>query len=197
MSRTCFRVIPHSMVAWMSMNSLLETGAKSEVKWLQWDSTPQPLSLKTNTQPFSQTSQMIELSCESCLYSAFDLTILSFLESIFCIFESHWSQSTYSNQEKFFVTTCNFSFNLLITINFSDSNITALKWSFPLRISLVNMVTFTEKILIEKVHFLCSVFYSLCEEKNEVTKLKRLNQYRKSYRILLSVFKKCRVAENI
>ena len=31
---------------------------------LQWDSNPQPLSLKRNTQPLSQTSQMIELCCE-------------------------------------------------------------------------------------------------------------------------------------
>ena len=29
MSRTCFRVNPHFIVAWMSRNSLLETGAKS------------------------------------------------------------------------------------------------------------------------------------------------------------------------
>ena len=31
MSRTRFRVNPHSIVAWISRNSLLETGAKSEV----------------------------------------------------------------------------------------------------------------------------------------------------------------------
>ena len=31
MSHTCFRVNPHSIVAWMSRNSLLETGAISEV----------------------------------------------------------------------------------------------------------------------------------------------------------------------
>ena len=31
MSRTCFGVNPHSIVAWMSRNSLLEVGAKSEV----------------------------------------------------------------------------------------------------------------------------------------------------------------------
>ena len=31
MSRTRFRVNPHSIVAWMTRNSLLETGAKSEV----------------------------------------------------------------------------------------------------------------------------------------------------------------------
>ena len=30
MSRTCFRVNPHSIVAWISRNSLLEAGAKSE-----------------------------------------------------------------------------------------------------------------------------------------------------------------------
>ena len=34
------------------------------IKWLQRDSNPQPLSLQTNTQPFSQTGQMIELSYE-------------------------------------------------------------------------------------------------------------------------------------
>ena len=32
MSRTRFRVNPHSIVAWISRNSLLETGAKSEVE---------------------------------------------------------------------------------------------------------------------------------------------------------------------
>ena len=31
MSRTCFRVNPHSIVAWMSRNSLLEGGTKSEI----------------------------------------------------------------------------------------------------------------------------------------------------------------------
>ena len=36
----------------------------STIKWLQWDSNAQPLSSKTNTQPFSQTNQMIELCCE-------------------------------------------------------------------------------------------------------------------------------------
>ena len=44
MSRTRFRVNPHSIVAWMSKNPLLEAGAKSEVKWLQLDSNPEPLS---------------------------------------------------------------------------------------------------------------------------------------------------------
>ena len=34
------------------------------IKWLQLDSNPQPLSSWTNTQPFSQTGQMIEQCCE-------------------------------------------------------------------------------------------------------------------------------------
>ena len=39
MSRTYFRVNPHSIVAWMSRKTLLKSGAISEIKWLQWDST--------------------------------------------------------------------------------------------------------------------------------------------------------------
>ena len=35
-----------------------------KIKWLQQDSNPQPLSWWANTQPFSPTGQMIELSCE-------------------------------------------------------------------------------------------------------------------------------------
>ena len=35
-----------------------------KIKWLQRDSNPQPLSSKTNTQPFAPTGQMIELCCE-------------------------------------------------------------------------------------------------------------------------------------
>ena len=44
MSHTCFSVYPHSIVAWMSRNSLLETDANLNFKWLQLDSNPQPLS---------------------------------------------------------------------------------------------------------------------------------------------------------
>ena len=36
-------------------------------KWQQQDLNPQPLSLYTNTQPFSQIGQMIELCCEYLL----------------------------------------------------------------------------------------------------------------------------------
>ena len=64
MSRTRFRVNPHSTVVWMSRNSLLETGAHLKFKWLQRNMNPWPLSSKTNTQPFRQTGQMIELCCE-------------------------------------------------------------------------------------------------------------------------------------
>ena len=34
------------------------------IDWRKRDSNPQPLSLQTNTQPFSQAGQMIELCCE-------------------------------------------------------------------------------------------------------------------------------------
>ena len=44
MSRTHFRVNPHSRAAWTSRNSWPETAAKSEVKWLQLESNPQPLT---------------------------------------------------------------------------------------------------------------------------------------------------------
>ena len=39
MSRTYFRVNLQSIVAWMSRKTLLKSGAISEIKWLQWDST--------------------------------------------------------------------------------------------------------------------------------------------------------------
>ena len=35
-----------------------------KINWMQRDSNPSPLSWKTNTQPFGQTGQMIELCCE-------------------------------------------------------------------------------------------------------------------------------------
>ena len=38
------------VVPWMSRKSLLETGAISEDKWLQWDSKPQPLKAKIQGQ---------------------------------------------------------------------------------------------------------------------------------------------------
>ena len=41
MSRTRFRVNPHSIVAWMSRNSLLQASARNvKFKWLHLDSTP-------------------------------------------------------------------------------------------------------------------------------------------------------------
>ena len=44
MPHTCFRVNQHSIVVWMSRNALLETGAISEVNWLQRNLNPQQLS---------------------------------------------------------------------------------------------------------------------------------------------------------
>ena len=44
MSRTRFRVDPRPIVAWMSRNSLLKTGAISKVYVTASDSNPQPLS---------------------------------------------------------------------------------------------------------------------------------------------------------
>ena len=57
MSRTSFRLNPHSVVCLNARNSLLEAGTISEVN-------PQPLDSWMNTQPFSQTGQMIVLCCE-------------------------------------------------------------------------------------------------------------------------------------
>ena len=34
----------HSVIVWMTKNSLLETGAVSEIKWKQRNSNPQPLT---------------------------------------------------------------------------------------------------------------------------------------------------------
>ena len=44
MSRTCFRVNPHSIVAWMWRNSLLKPDGRwhLKVKWRQLDSNPKP-----------------------------------------------------------------------------------------------------------------------------------------------------------
>ena len=45
-------------------------------KWLQQDSNPQPLSSSVNSQPFSQTSQMIELCCEYLIVRSIWLYVL-------------------------------------------------------------------------------------------------------------------------
>ena len=65
-SRMRFRVNPHFIVA---LPECQETPCSKQArnlkfKWLQLDLTPQPLSSKTNTQPFNQTGQMVELCCE-------------------------------------------------------------------------------------------------------------------------------------
>ena len=64
-SRTHDNMNPHSLVNWMSRNSLPKAGTKAEeFKGWQLDSNPQPLSSQTNTRPFRKTGYMIELRCE-------------------------------------------------------------------------------------------------------------------------------------
>ena len=46
-------------------------------KWLQQDSNPQPLSSEMNTQPFSQTGQMIELCRENSSVWCIRLYVIS------------------------------------------------------------------------------------------------------------------------
>ena len=46
-------------------------------KWLQQDSNPQPLSSEMNTQPFSQTGQMIELCRENLSVWCIRLYVIS------------------------------------------------------------------------------------------------------------------------
>ena len=53
-----------TLYSWMLRNSLLKAGAKSGIKWLQLDVNLEQIRSKTNTQPFSQTGQMIELCSE-------------------------------------------------------------------------------------------------------------------------------------
>ena len=48
---SCHVGVPHSVVAWMSRNSLLETGTKSERGYRD---LTKPLILKTLTQPYNQ-----------------------------------------------------------------------------------------------------------------------------------------------
>ena len=63
----------------MPKDTLLETDAN--FKWLQRDSNLQSLSSQTNTQPFSQTGQMIWLFCEYFLYDALTKAILKISEN--------------------------------------------------------------------------------------------------------------------
>ena len=68
MSHARFKVNLHSAVVWMSRKPLLLTGVISQVYVTAADPNPQPFSSWANTQPFSQTGQMIKLCCE-CLYA--------------------------------------------------------------------------------------------------------------------------------
>ena len=61
MSRTRLRVNAHSIVVWMSRNFLLEACAKSQSYVTATGIVLESLSSQTNSQPFGQTNQMIEL----------------------------------------------------------------------------------------------------------------------------------------
>ena len=60
----------------MSRESLLKKGAIFEDKGYQWDSSPQPVSLKTKTEPFSQNGQIIELCGEYLSHLLFAISLL-------------------------------------------------------------------------------------------------------------------------
>ena len=68
----------------------------------QRDKNPQPLSSQTNTQPFSQTGQIIELCCEYFI-CAVNLTVFNyhvpdaFQSESSCLSESSSSESSESS----------------------------------------------------------------------------------------------------
>ena len=62
MSRTSFRVNPHSIGCLNVKELLAPSSPYLKFKWQQRDSNLQPLCMSMNTQAFSQTGQMIELS---------------------------------------------------------------------------------------------------------------------------------------
>ena len=79
--------------------------------------TPNHLVWKQTHNHLAKLVKGLSFLVSTCLYSAFDLTLSSFLDCIFCIFESHWSQSTYSTKEKFFI--CDY---VQFFIQFTDYN---------------------------------------------------------------------------
>ena len=66
MSRTRSRVNPHFIVVLYGCQGTpcLKQVQNLNFKWLQQDSNSEPLSSQTNTQPFGQTGQTIELCSE-------------------------------------------------------------------------------------------------------------------------------------
>ena len=71
MSHTHFRVNLYSIVAWMSRNSLLETGAK--FKWLQQDWNPQPLVRKRTLNHLAKLAKRL-----SCVVSTYPYGVCSY-----------------------------------------------------------------------------------------------------------------------
>ena len=74
-SRMSFRVNPLSIFAWISRNSMLETGVKSEFEWLRRDWNPQPLSSNSNVHKLNGWVFVYKLSC--CGFMS--LTVYTFL----------------------------------------------------------------------------------------------------------------------
>ena len=87
-----FRVNLHSIVAWMSWNSLFETGAISEFKWLQRDSNPKPLGKLAkwlNSTVLILTYLHDAFSCMSLLCHVCVLIPLQ-SHDLLCLFNSIW-----------------------------------------------------------------------------------------------------------
>ena len=86
MSRTHFKLNLHSTAAGMSRNSLLETDAISEIKWLQRDSNPNHLVCKgtLNHLPYSNLYNIKPIQC-FYLYKLM-LSCIAFFSCIFTCF---------------------------------------------------------------------------------------------------------------
>ena len=78
MSHTRFRVYPHSVVAWMSSNSLLEAGVKSEVlSDCKWTRTLKHLVHKQILNHLAKLVKWWSCVLSTYLYGAFDCMFLS------------------------------------------------------------------------------------------------------------------------
>ena len=78
MSRTRFRVNPHSIVAWMSRNSLLEAGAKFwNLSDCNWTRTHNHLVHKPTLNHLAKLAKWLSCVVSTYLYGAFDCMFLS------------------------------------------------------------------------------------------------------------------------
>ena len=78
MSRTRFRVNPHSIVAWMSRNSLLEAGAKFwNLSDCNWTRTHNHLVHKRTLNHLAKLAKWLSCVVSTYLYGAIDCMFLS------------------------------------------------------------------------------------------------------------------------